>query len=262
MDWNGQQGALRLPAPPRTWSKDPLALDGHAILEQHLTDINRIIEIVARRGGFDEETVEEFRSEVYVKLLKDDAAVLTGFGGRSSLKTYLSAVITNAMRDYRNRLWGKWRPSTRAVDLGEVAIRLETMVFRDGQSPKAAVEALVGEGVAEPMELYEVLESLPTRWPVKHVSEDELGRRRRPDRAPDEDVAHGEVRDAMEVALAGLTPEQQIVVRMHYWDGLSLAEIARRLGLKQRSLYTLMGKCHELLGRAIAAEGIRPEDLQ
>lgn len=44
--------------------------------------------------------------------------------------------------DYRNKLWGKWRPSAAARSLGGVALQLELLISRDGHSLAEAVEIL------------------------------------------------------------------------------------------------------------------------
>src|SRR5215208_5464467 len=50
------------------------------------------------------------------------------FERRSSLPTYVTVVIQRLFLDYRNRLWGKWRPSSDAKRLGPTAMLLERLV--------------------------------------------------------------------------------------------------------------------------------------
>src|SRR4029453_14108130 len=45
-----------------------------------------------------------------LRLVEDDYDVLRRFQARSSLPTYVTVVIQRLFLDYRNRLWGKWRP--------------------------------------------------------------------------------------------------------------------------------------------------------
>jgi hypothetical protein len=42
--------------------------------------------------------------------------------------------------DYRNRLWGKWRPSAEAKRLGPTAILIERLVARDGWAVDQVIE--------------------------------------------------------------------------------------------------------------------------
>src|SRR5690606_10258418 len=133
----------------------------------------------------------------------------------------------NLFRDHRVKLWGKWRPSAEARRLGDVAVRLEAAVYRDGYSFEEAcviVEQATGQP-ADRVELRRILAQVPER-PRRRMEGDEslvdLA-------APDYNGGMLEVehrRDAEKVelalkrALATLDPEDQLIVRLHFYDGL------------------------------------------
>ena len=84
--------------------------------------------------------------DVRLKLLQDDYAVLRKYRGASSQTTFLTVVISNLFRDHRIKHWGKWRPSAEAKRHGEVAVRLEAAIYRDGQSFEQACGFLAQDG--------------------------------------------------------------------------------------------------------------------
>ena len=80
-----------------------------------------------------------------MKCIEDDYRIFREFGERSTLRTYLTSVVQHLFLDYRNAQWGKWRPSTDAVRLGPVAIRLDVLMHRDRLSFEEACEQIVSE---------------------------------------------------------------------------------------------------------------------
>jgi hypothetical protein len=74
--------------------------------------------------------------------MENDYRAIRAFAGRSSLHTYLLSVIAHYYQDWRNARLGKWRPSTEARRLGPVAVRLETLIGRDGLTLDQACELL------------------------------------------------------------------------------------------------------------------------
>jgi hypothetical protein len=85
--------------------------------------MERIVAVQVQRHALSASDAEDFASWARARIIGDDYAVLRSFGGRSSLKTYLTAVFINLFRDYRNEAWGRWRPSAAATRLGPVSIR-------------------------------------------------------------------------------------------------------------------------------------------
>ena len=84
----------------------------------NLAIIDRIVRFICRRHKISESEAEDFSSEVRLRLVENDYEVFRRFQHRSSLRTYLTIVIQRIYLDYRNHLWGKWRPSAEARRLG------------------------------------------------------------------------------------------------------------------------------------------------
>jgi hypothetical protein len=118
---------------------------------------------------------DEFRSWARLRLLDDDQAILRKFGGRSTLRTFLVTVIERLFLDWRNHEWGKWRPSSEARRLGQVAIELERLVLRDHTPFSEAVSLLVSRGLAaHPAACEAVWARLPRKPRRQRASEQEL----------------------------------------------------------------------------------------
>src|SRR5690349_21220014 len=100
----------------------------------HLPHIDKVVNHLCRRYHFQTDEAQDFRSSVYERLVEDDYAVFRKFQGRSSLNTYLTIVISNMLKDYLNRLLGKWRPSAEAERMGPIAVLLEQLLVRDGHT--------------------------------------------------------------------------------------------------------------------------------
>lgn len=64
--------------------------------------IDRIVRAVCRRLRCSVDEAEDFLSEMYVKLVADDYAVLRQFKGEFRLSTYLTTVVTHHLADYRD----------------------------------------------------------------------------------------------------------------------------------------------------------------
>src|SRR5687768_4500817 len=150
----------------------------------HLPHIDKVVAHLCRKHHFQKEECEDFRSRVHVKLIDDDYGIIRKFQGRSSLKTYLTTVVSNEMKDFLNHLWGKWRPSTEAQRLGPVAIRLEKLL-RDGLSLDEAVRTLQTNHKEEmsAQDLADMAARLPDRVPRRVVGEEALQDQASNDRA-------------------------------------------------------------------------------
>src|SRR5688572_7302088 len=138
----------------------------HEIYLANADLIERTLAWTCRRHSLFGADAEDFSSTARLHLIEDDYAVLRRFQERSSLSSYLIVVISRQFQDWRNARWGKWRPSAEAKRLGEFAVRLETLLVRDGLSLDEAYEVLrtryqVTQSRAE-------LEALAARFPIRH----------------------------------------------------------------------------------------------
>lgn len=119
-------------------------MDISQLLEQHVDLIDGIIQTACRKKNIAGEQARDFRSYVYEKLLENDAKRLRDFQGdyKSSWASYLTIVITRLAIDFIKKHWGRWENSTAARLLGEAAMKLETLIYRDNYAFREAVEIL------------------------------------------------------------------------------------------------------------------------
>jgi RNA polymerase sigma factor for flagellar operon FliA len=270
MPANGKGQRVRL-VPTRGASGDgtaPVPRDPEhyqAMFVSNLDVIETVIRHVCLRQKLSGSEAEDFDSEVKVRLVDHDYEVFRKFQHRSSLRTYLTIVIQRIYLDYRNHLWGKWRPSAEAQRLGPVAVRLETLMARDGFGFDQACEYLrTNEHVAAPdSDLYGILVRLPIRTRRAMVSEEEIEAVADSGNRVDDPLLHNErcadarrILDALTVAIQSLTDQDRVILRLRFQDGLAVADIARALHVDQKPLYRRFDTLLRQLRAALEATGV------
>ena len=248
--------------------QDTSEMDPHQWYVEQLDVINRISGSVCRRNGVQGADAEDFASDVRLKLLQDDYAVLRKYRGASSRTTFLTVVISNLFRDYRVKRWGKWRPSAEAKRHGAVAIRLEAAMYRDGQTFDQACGVLSNDSrlTVDRAKLRQLLAELPSR-PSRRVDEnasvDDVPASDSADAGVLERERQGRVeaaKAALRRAIDRLPPEDALIVRLHFYEGFTIADVARAVGILQKPLYVRMKRLLEALGKDLEAQGIGRED--
>ena len=237
---------------------------------QHLEAINRIAASLCKRNGVFGADAEDFASEVRLRLLEDDYAVIRKHRGDSSMTTFLTVVIANLFRDYRIKMWGKWRPSAEARRLGDAAVLLETAMYRDGCSFDEACRLLEQSGRAnvDRTELRKITEKLPVRTTRRIEGEETLsevaasaqtdGGLLDAERREQLVALHG----ALARTIATLDAEDQLIIRLRFYEGFSVADVARGLRLPQKPLYPRISRLLQTLSSALTRKGIGPESLE
>ena len=225
--------------------------------------IERVIAWVCARRCLRGADGEDFSSTVKLRLIENDYEILGRFEGRSSLKTYLTAVVNRLYLDYQTQRFGKWRPSAEARRLGPVALRLEALLYRDGLTFEEARGVLQTDfQVAESREaLHELSLKVPRRISRRTGSSTDQ-------ELPATEGGHSSVERAerqilaertflvLRKALGRLPARDRIVLRMHVEGGLSVADVARALGEEQKALYRRRDAAFKQLRVDLEAEGI------
>lgn len=254
---------------PAPSTEDP-AVRGRALLETHYHLIQKKLQHLSRCSGLPEHEAEELRSWALYKLVEDDSRVLARWEGRSSFPTFLTVVLTNLMRDYRTHVWGKWRPTAAARRQGDEAMLLEQLCGRDGLSIDEAVERMRTEhGVSlSRAELERMADSFPRRTERRRVGEEELlripvdgqveSRIEEAERSRTEE----EVQVLMTPLLQSLPAEDRLLLKLYFWDGLSMAAISPLLDRPQRELYSVRDKCLKKLRRNLEEAGLSSERIR
>lgn len=195
--------------------------------------------------------------------------MIRAYSERAAPRTYLTVVLSNVYRDFRNRTHGKFRPSAEARRLGDPAVLLDTLIHRDGQPREEAIRRVASRDDVElsEAELREIVGRLPRRVRRSEVRLDDL-----PPPASGDDPSgiheRGEqanrmaaCREALQEAMELLPSEDQRIIRLHVWEGKTLAAVARELELKQRPLYRRVKRAYRRLRAHLEARGFRGEDV-
>ena len=259
-----------LPRPRPTRLTDAPSSRGRALLEQHFHLIRQRLDRLSRLSGLPEHEAEELRSWALFKLVENDYRILASWEGRSSFSTFLTVVLVNLMRDYRIHVWGKWRPSAAARRRGPEAVLLERLYGRDNLPLDEAIERMRTEhGVSlSRAELERMAASLRRSTERRRVSEEELLRipidGQVESRIEDGERARTEerLRELLAPLLRSLPAQDRLLLKLHYWDGLSMAAISPLLGRPQRELYSVRDKCLKKLRHNLEEAGLSPDQVR
>jgi len=263
------------PAPPRPASRANRSRPasrtnrGRALLETHLDLIQRSLHHLSWRGGLPAAEAEEFRSWALLKLVDDDYRILGSWKGRSSFPTFLSVVLTNLLRDYRVHLWGKWRPSAASRRVGPTGVLLEQLLVRDGLSYAETSERLQAEHgvVLSQEEVARLVAAFPRRQERRRAAEEELLQ------IPIDGQVEGRVlewernraarrlRELLVPLLRALPAEERRLLKLSFFDGLSMSAIAPILGRPQRELYSIRERCLLKIHRHLAEAGLGADQV-
>ncbi len=252
----------------RPQARMPDRPSAEAAFLEHLSWIEKVAAITCRKNAWTTET-EDFAAWAKMKMMEDDYAVLRKFRGESSVKTFITTVVVRYFHTYSRDRRGRWRSSAVAVRLGSPARELEMMVRRDGYTLAQAGEKLRTAGLTtlSDVELARLLAEMPERAPLRPEEVDadpELADAEASSRADERVVAseteaqHRAIMGALAQAVGELKPEEQMIVRMHFRDGRTLADVARTLGLAQQPLYRLAPRLRERLHERLIAGGVSP----
>lgn len=248
------------PPPPATAS----ASRGRRLLETHLDLIQSKLLHLSRRSGLPDIEAEEFRSWALVRLIDDDYRILASWKGRSSFPTFVTVVLLNLMRDYRIHIWGKWRASAISRRRGPEAILLERLLVRDGLSRDEARERLrLEHGISLSLEEMDRLTAaLPRPQRRRQVGEEELlhvlvdGQVEIRVEETERARTANRLREQLVPLLGSLPGEDRQLLRLCYFEGLSMATIAPILGRPQGELYKIRDRCLKKLRRSLTEAGL------
>lgn len=206
-----------------------------------LTLLDSVIAAVARAHRLKRQDRDDFSQAVHLRLVERRYDIFVRFAGRSSLRTFLTVVVSRLLLDWRNGQCGKWRPSAAARRRGTWAIALERLVFRDGYALSEAIASLSQDPNAPAAE---ALATLFAELPIRHrrvfsVVPDDL-----PDRRIEDYVETQERRRrrraagrAVAEALRTLPAEDRRLLGLRYVHGHSIRSIAAGARIEPALLY-------------------------
>ncbi|HJW95674.1 MAG TPA: sigma-70 family RNA polymerase sigma factor [Thermoanaerobaculia bacterium] len=246
-------------------------MDVEELFLRHLGTIERIVVYIGRSNHLDCSDIEDLGAQVKLELIEGNYAIIRKFEGRSCFATYLTTVIQRMFYQHRVKLWGKWRPSAEARRLGDKAIALERLMFRDGLTFHEAVETMTTGCFATctVAELETIHSRLPARQPrpvlvagdlvPENVANDEdtEGRALEQERAQ---IARA-VAAVLDRCLTDADAEDQIILRMRFWNARRVPDIARVMQLDQRKVYKRIEKLLGRMRHALIAGGVSRADV-
>ena len=244
-------------------------MDYQRLLLDHLDLVDQIVRTTGRRRHLSATEREDFASFVRLRLVEDDYAILRKFQNRSTLWTYLAAVVERLSLDFCVAKWGRWRPSALAERLGPIAVTLERLVTRDSHTIEEAMEIVrthhdVGKTYAE---LRRIWDQLPVRVRTTEVGEDAASTVSSNDRSETE-VEDGDrqkdidrLQRALQTAFGQIPPQDRVVIALRFDQDLSMVQIARLTGSSVPTLHRRLDKSVKQLRLALTSEGFDPRDI-
>jgi RNA polymerase sigma factor (sigma-70 family) len=227
-----------------------------------LATLAQVLRQIARRHRLTREDTEDFLQTAHLKLIERDYEVFRRFKGRSSLRTYLLVVCTRLLLDWRVERYGKWRPSTTAIRLGEAAVVAERLMYRDGFSVNGAFETVrLRFPAMDTTELQRIFDLLPPRECRRIVSDQMLEEVAAPPvtdplEAFQRAGAARHIGDALQQAVKALPPDDQRLLRDRYTEGRTIPSLAETLGVEPKALYRRFDTMLRRLRRALAQAGV------
>jgi RNA polymerase sigma factor for flagellar operon FliA len=235
----------------------------------NLALIDRAIGFACRRYRFTPDDAEDFASVVKLKLVDEDYAVLRAYEERSSFTTFISIVVQRLALDYLNHLWGKWHSSAAAKRLGDSAIELEKLLYRDGRALDDAMTILCARDPSLTREsLAAIAVRLPVRTPRHYAVDLEEAESVSTGNDAEERLMTADrkrlserIASVVSQVLARLPDDDRFILQLRFEGELTVAQIARMLHIEQKLLYRRIEQRMRELKRELEKQGIAWRDV-
>ena len=232
-------------------------------LLEKLPLIERVIASICRRKGMCADDIEEFSAIVRLRLVENDYAIIRAFQGRSRFATYMAAVVGRLLLDHHNREWGKWRKSAEAERMGELAVKLEKLLYRDERSPDEAFSVLAPSYPELTRKRFDELSArIPARVKRRMVAIDEALSEPAAQEMDQERVESARHISAIVAeSIARFDEDDQLILRLRFESEMTVAQISRSLHLDQQLLYKRFRQLFSDLRHALLSNGIGAADV-
>lgn len=230
--------------------------------------IDRAIAYVCNKYGVPESDVEDFASSVKLKLLENGYEILRKYKG-GGFATFIGSTVRHLYLDQRIREWGKWRPSAEAQRLGRAAVELETLLFRDTRPLEQVVPIVAAHHQMATEEVRAMAGRLHPHYPrPRPVSLDDADDDTRPLEVADphtfdpdyNDIAH-QAGEIIRRFLEALSEQERAVLRLRFFAGRSVIEIATSMKLDKNALYRQINRRWDEVRALLSDSGISGVDL-
>jgi RNA polymerase sigma factor (sigma-70 family) len=226
--------------------------------------LSEVIATVSRTSGLPAEDARDFSQHVHLTLLERNYAPLKRFAGRSSFRTFITVIVRRQLLDWRNRQYGKWRPSEAAKRLGETAVQLDRLITRDGHAVDDAVAIMATRPDGrDPSQLRALATQLPRRTRPRTVSTDEFEGLspcsfHDPVEARQHDAQARQRRERLRRACLALPADDRRLLHLRYGRGMAVCDIATQTGQPAKPLYRRLDRIVTSLRAAMANTEVAP----
>jgi len=245
-------------------------MDCAALFESNLALIDRVIAGVCRRAGVYGADAEDFASAARLALIENDYAILRPFEGRSQLSTFLVVVIQRFLIDERTKRTGRWHASREAERLGDAGVALERIVRREHRTIDEALPILRAIDPTLTRERVVEMEArLPPRTPrpravdIGDAEDHVVANEHADERAIESHLDRVSERTGKIIrdTLSAMTLEDRMIVRFHFAESMTIADISGLLRLPQRPLYRRLESLLRRFREALVTSGIDARDV-
>ncbi|TDI38437.1 MAG: sigma-70 family RNA polymerase sigma factor [Acidobacteria bacterium] len=241
-----------------------MAESGAKLFEESHASIEEALRYVAFRRRLPPIELQELRSYVSLKLIENDYARLRKQSAEGSMSAYLHVVIQRLYLDHQIGKWGKWHASAEARRRGEIAVQLERLIYRDGNTVQEAVEQLRGMShvYASREDLLRLAYALPVRHRPRFVSDDQAcgcGTTVAVDPIErlESEVGARRLQAELTQAMRELNREDRRLLKMRFSERRTVPEIAANLDVDAKPLYARIRRLlARIRGRLESGEGL------
>jgi RNA polymerase sigma factor (sigma-70 family) len=246
-------------------------MDAAEFYANQLKQIDEAISIICRKHGMFGDEAKDFAQHVHLHLIEKDFRILRAYKGNSSLKTYLHTVIS---RIFIDQVRVKWHPSAEAKRIGETAVELEKLIYRNQYSVHEACQILAANPstAIDENAAHDMLGRLHVKTQrLAKVDDSEERLLILPDPAPDPEnrIAHkqflGKKRQMIAIIgniIPSLSSEDKLLIKLLFLSGHKISEIARLQGKDDRQLYKKTQAILQKMREAVADAGIMESDIR
>jgi RNA polymerase sigma factor (sigma-70 family) len=244
--------------------------DPVSFLTDSYRKVDAIIRAVCFRNRLKPDETDDFASEVKLRLVEDDYRALRVFSGKSSVETYLTTVVANTVRDLIRERDGRWRPSEEAKRLGEIAERIEELIYRFRYPFHEAYQILTtnfGFTVSEKAarDIYfklKVREGRPVAVSYEEELHDERGTPEAEMVAAEQNILEGRISAIIDEMRGQLSATDRLMLRMAFEDNLKLTVVAEQLRLTRSEVDRRIREILTDFKRGILQRGINYNDVR
>ncbi len=246
------------------------------ILEDNIELIRKIVRRICQRSALQESDIEDVTSHTFERFIKNDYNIIRESRGESLSQSYLVLVITNIYKDYLRQKSGRWRSSTRAEELGDLAMRLEELLYRYHYSFEEALEIVRTEhknSNQQPPDRYdaeELVVQLKTRSRSRTFTPGDPHLLNLASTSPDyTDSFRLKELKPLKKKLDGiieqfksrLNQEEKLVFKLHFSDGHGITTISRTLGKNRHTIGKIINNKLKAFRKEILDQGFNRSEI-